>query len=324
VASTITVEAPEEPPKKKKRRRSDRHATVETGVWYPRWYWPSFTAPANLWLLAMFVLPFYVVLCVAFGTIDPVFRQPLPVYQPWWWSFETFKTTVEQFYVSPAIYQPALIRTFVYVIAASLICLVVGYAVAYYTARHAGARKSLILILLVSPFWISYLMRIYAWQSLLQPDGYINDFLQWLGFGRPDWLSGNPITVILGLVYGYIPFMILPLFGSLDRINESLLEAGRDLGASPAKTFWRVTLPLSRQAILAGIVIVSLPMFGDYYTNNLLGTPKTSMFGNLIDNAVELAGQSQAAGSLVLLLMVIVIVPMMYYLRETRRAAEQA
>ena len=177
-----------------------------------------------------------------------------------------------------------------------------------------------------APFWISYLMRIYAWQSLLQPDGYINDFLQWLGFGRPDWLAGKPITVILGLVYGYIPFMILPLFGSLDRINESLLEAGRDLGASPVKTFLRVTLPLSRQAILAGIVIVTLPMFGDYYTNDLLGSTTTSMFGNLISVQREAvsAGGITTSASLVLILGVIVIVPMLYYLRETTRAAEQA
>ena len=127
--------------------------------------------------------------------------------------------------------------------------------------------------------------------------------------------------MILGLVYGYIPFMILPLFGSLDRINQSLLEAGRDLGGSPYETFRRVTLPLSRPAILAGLVIVSLPMFGDYYTNNLLGTTQTSMFGNLIDNAVTQAGRGPEAGSLVIILMIIVIVPMLYYLHETKRAA---
>jgi len=126
----------------------------------------------------------------------------------------------------------------------------------------------------------------------------------------------------MGLVYGYIPFMILPLFGNLDRINKSLLEAGRDLGASPWQTFRRVTLPLSKPAILAGLVIVSLPMFGDYYTNDLLGSQTTSMFGNLIDNAVGNAGQGPEAGSLVLILMVIVMVPMLYYLRATRRAAE--
>ena len=136
-------------------------------------------------------------------------------------------------------------------------------------------------------------MRIYAWQSLLQPDGYVNDILTALdSWVEPvNWLAGKPITVILGLVYGYIPFMILPLFGSLDRINQSLLEAGRDLGASPF-----ADVPPGHPAAVeagdpGGLVIVSLPMFGDYYTNDLLGTTKTSMFGNLIDNAVTQAGR---------------------------------
>jgi ABC-type spermidine/putrescine transport system permease subunit I len=293
------------------------------GAWYPRSYWPSFTLPGILWLLLLFVLPFYTVVSVAFGTVDQVFRQPLPVFQPWWWSFATFNETLQKFYVGDAIYRDPLIRTFIYVFAASMICLVVGYAVAYYTARYAGKYKVLILILLVSPFWISYLMRIYAWQSLLQPDGFINDILTSLQLlSEPTTWIGRPITVVLGLVYGYIPFMILPLFGSLDRINQSLLEAGRDLGASPFDTFRRVTLPMSKPAILAGLIIVALPMFGDYYTNNLLGGTQTSMFGNLIDNAVTQAGRGPEAGSLVIILMVIVVIPMLYYLRETKRAAE--
>jgi spermidine/putrescine transport system permease protein len=166
-------------------------------------------------------------------------------------------------------------------------------------------------------------MRIYAWQSLLQPDGYLNDALGVVGIAPIDWLAGKPFTVILGLVYGYIPFMILPLFGFLDRIDQNLLEAGRDLGASPSQTFRRVTLPLSKPAILAGLVIVSLPMFGDYYTNNLLSnSPKTSMYGNLLDSSVGQAGQGPEAGSLTLILIVLVMIPMLYYLRATRRATE--
>jgi ABC-type spermidine/putrescine transport system permease subunit I len=277
--------------------------------------------PGVVWLLVLFVLPFYTVLAVAFGTVDPLFRTPLPVYQPWYWSFGTFSTTLEKFYVGDQIYRQPLIRTLVYVALASVICLVIGYAVAYFTARHAGRFRVLVLVLLVSPFWISYLMRIYAWQSLLQPDGYINDVATL--FGNPvNWLTGKPVTVVLGLVYGYIPFMILPLFGSLDRINQNLLEAGRDLGAGPWQTFRRVTLPLSKPAILAGLVIVALPMFGDYYTNDLLGSQRTSMLGNLINSAVYQAGQGPEAGSLTLILMVIVVIPMVYYLRETKRVAE--
>jgi ABC-type spermidine/putrescine transport system permease subunit I len=295
------------------------------GVWYPAWYWPSFLAPGSIWLAIMFVLPFYVVFAVAFGTVDfSFFGAPVPYYAPWWWSFETFDATLSKFYAGSAIYQAPLLRTFAYVSAATVICLVLGYTVAYFAARGATKYKGLILIMLVSPLWISYLMRIYAWQGLLESEGPISFVLSPLGFGETAWLEGLHITVILGLVYGYIPFMILPIYASLDRIQESLLEAGRDLGASGRQTFWRVTLPLSRPAILAGIVIVTLPMFGDYYTNDLLGTTKTSMFGNLIAVQREQTGGSTRMASLVLILAVIVLIPMLYYLRETKRAAEQA
>ena len=313
------VAAPEAAPPRKSEPGPDR----KPGVWYPRWYWPSFAMPGIVWLALLFALPLYVVFAIAFGTVD-IFQNPLPVYQPWYWSFATFSDTLTRFVGSEPFYRPALIRTLVYVFAASVICLLIGYAVAYYVARHGGKLKGLYLVLLISPFWISYLMRIYAWQSLLQTDGVINRLLLDLRvIGTPvNWLEGRPVTVVLGLVYGYIPYMILPLFAQLDRIDQNLLEGGRDLGASPARTFLRVTLPLSRQAILAGLVIVSLPMFGDYFTNNLLGGVKTSMFGNLIDNAVSNPGEGPQAGSLVLVLTVLLLIPLAYYLRSTKRATE--
>jgi spermidine/putrescine transport system permease protein len=179
---------------------------------------------------------------------------------------------------------------------------------------------------LISPFWISYLMRMLAWINLLDNDGYINKFLMFANVvNHPiGWLEGRPLTVIMGLVYGYIPYMILPLYGFLDRIDSSMLESGRDLGGSRISTFWRVTLPLSKPGILAGLIIVSLPMFGDYFTNNLLGSTSTSMYGNLIDSSVGQAGQGPEAGSLTLILIVLVMVPMLYYLRSTRLATEAA
>jgi spermidine/putrescine transport system permease protein len=323
LAASDTEEPSGEPLSKRKRRAGRREEG--SGVWYPKGYWPSFMAPGTLFIAVMFVLPLYVVVSVAFGTVDfQNFGAPVPYYAPWWWSFTTFNQTLSKFYEGSAIYQEPLIRTFEYVLAASVICLVVGYAVAYFTARFATKYKGLILILLVSPFWISYLMRIYAWQGLLDIGGPINWMLGPVGFGETNFLAGHAVTVILGLVYGYIPFMILPIYASLDRIQESLLEAGRDLGGSGAQTFWRVTLPLSRPAIYAGIVIVTLPMFGDYYTNDLLGSTKTSMFGNLITTQREATGGVTRSASLVLILSVIVLVPMMYYLRETKRQAEQA
>ena len=293
-----------------------------SGVWYPRWFWPSFAFPGILWLIFFFLLPFYVVLSIAFGTIDPIFRSALPVYQPWYWTGFHFSETFAKIFGADAFFQPAIFRTLLYVVAASLLSLIIGYAVAYYVARYGGRRKTLLLVLLVSPFWISYLMRMLAWVNLLQEQGYVNDALSFLHLAsRPiPWLEGKPITIILGLVYGYIPYMILPLYAFLDRIDQSLLEAGRDLGAGPLQTFVRVTLPLSKPAILAGMVIVSLPMFGDYYTNNLLSnSPKTTMFGNIVDEAVGSTGRGPEAAVLVVILMVFLVVPMVYYMRSTAR-----
>lgn len=297
-----------------------------TGVWYPRWFWPSFTMPAIAWLFVLFVLPFYMILTVAFGYVDPIFQNPIPVYEPWWWSFDVFNETLSKIVGEDAIFTEAFVRTFAYVAASSLLCLVIGYTVAYFVARYGGHRKGLFLVLLIAPFWINYLMRMYAWASLLEGDGYVNDILGFLPFVEPRaWLTGEHITIVLGLVYGYIPYMILPLFGQLDRIDKDYLEAGRDLGASPAQTFLRATLPLSKPAILAGLVIVALPMFGDYYTNDLLSnSPRTSMIGNLIDVSVYGQGRIPQAASLVLILTVILLVPMMYYLRSTKRATEAA
>jgi spermidine/putrescine transport system permease protein len=276
--------------------------------------------------LVLFVLPFYTIVSIAFGTVD-VFRNPLPVWQPWYWSSQYLTGVLGKIFGSNAFLRPTYLRTLWYVVAASAICLVIAYAVAYYVARYAGKRKTMFLILLISPFWISYLMRMLAWVNLLESDGYVNRVLQLLHLiPHPyPWLEGRSITVILGLVYGYIPYMILPFYGFLDRIEINLLEAGRDLGASPASTFWRVTLPLSKPAIYAGLVIISLPMFGDYYTNNLLsGSPSTNMIGNLIDDSVNSFGQGPEGAVLVLLLMLILIAPMAYYLRSTSRAQEAA
>jgi len=313
--------APISEPSRRERRRTERDLQRSQGAWYPRWFWPTFAIPGIGWLLLFFVLPFYTIIAVAFGTID-LFRKPVPIWQPWYWTVKYFGDVGTTLFGDNAYLQPTVLRTFVYVGLASAICLVAGYAVAYYTARYAGKYRTLILIALISPFWISYLMRMVAWQNLLAGDGYVNVILQKLQvISDPyPWLEGKSATVILGLVYGYIPYMILPLFGFLDRIQTSLLEAGRDLGASPGRTFWRVTLPLSKPAIYAGLVIVSLPMFGDYYTNNLLSTsPRTSMIGNIIDSTVR---ESPRGSVLVLMLMVLLIVPMLYYLRSTINAQE--
>ncbi len=305
-------------------RRAGRGAARSGGVWFPRWFWPSFAAPASLWLLLLFVAPFYVILSIAFGRVDPIFLTPVPVYDPLRWDASTFTRVATQFVTAGSIYQSALVHTLVFVGIATVLCLLIGYPVAYFIARHAGRFRTAFLVAFVAPFWISYMMRMLAWMNLLQPDGYVNHTLERLGLieSPVQWLNGKPVTVIIGLTYGYVPYMILVLFGSLDRISRSSLEAARDLGAGPFDTFVRVTLPLSRQAILAGIVVVTLPMFGDYYTTALLAsTRNTAMIGSLI---VSSMGSSlvQEGASLVLLLLIALILPMVYYLRSTSRAQE--
>ena len=298
-----------------------------------RWYYPALAAPGIAWLLLLFVMPFYAIAAVAFGTRDQIFALPIPAWNPLEWQFETFNTTAQELVTSGGL-QAQFLRTLLYVGIAVAICLLVGYPVAYYVARYGGRLKVLLLTLMIAPFWMSYLMRMLAWVNLLavKPDdpGLFNRLLMLTPFvGDPiSWNAGtvSHVTVILGLVYGYIPFFILPLYAALDRIDRSQLEASRDIGASPAGTFWRVTLPLSKQGILAGAVIITLPMFGDYYTPNLMtASPENSMMGNAIDLALQGGpGQQPKGAALTLLLSAFIGALMIYYLVSVSRAAREA
>ncbi|MEX2274445.1 MAG: ABC transporter permease [Actinomycetota bacterium] len=293
-------------------------------MWYPRWFWPTFATPAVFWVAAFFVVPFYVILSVAFGGLDPIFLSAVPRYNPVNWNFAAFSDVVGELFTSGSVVQTTFVRTVAYVAVATGLCLAIGYPVAYFIARHAGRFKTAFLIALLAPFWISYMMRMLAWTNLLQPSGYVNRVLEGLGvLAEPRlWLEGKPSTVILGLAYGYIPYMILPLYAALDRIDRSTLEAARDLGAGQISTLVRVTLPQSRQAIIAGTVIVTLPMAGDFYTQDLLSAQRgTAMLGNVIDNSIQ-SSLVQEGASLVLILLLVLLVPMLFYLRSTTRATE--
>ncbi len=289
--------------------------------------WPALAAPGVAWLVLLFLAPFYAILAVAMGTIDPIFLQPQPEWNPYFWDPAAFRDVFREIVGGGALGETFL-RTILYVGVASTLCILIGYPVAYYVARRAGRWKGLLLLLMIAPFWINYLMRMLAWVNMLDVDGQFNRLLVAIGLlPEPrDWLAGHHETVVLGLVYGYIPWFILPLYAALDRIDQNVLEAARDLGASPFKAFLRVTLPLSRQGILAGTVLIMLPMFGDYYTPNLLsGSPRTRMIGNWIDffvNSTVSAGGQGAA--LTIVLMVFVGMLMAYYLVSVARATREA
>ena len=299
-----------------------------------RWTWRLVALPGVVWLSVFFLLAFYVVLAVAFGNQDTL-SQPVPHWNPLDWNVGYVIDTLDNFWSGGPFLKVSL-RTVEFVAIAVGLSLLIGYPVAYFAARHAGRWKGAILLALIVPLWINYLMRMLAWINLLAPDGIGSDVLHSMGIEKlfltlglldepGGWLNGQPTTVILALVYGYIPFFILPLFVAIDRIDRRHIEAARDLGASARSAFFRVTLPLSLPGILAGCVLIALPMFGDYYTADLVSaSTQTNMIGNQIDELMRQGSEKVTGAALTLLLSIFLLGLMFYYLRTTRRAGTTA
>src|SRR6516165_4120263 len=193
-----------------------------------RGFWIALAAPGIIWMILLFIVPFYVVLAIAMGQLNRLFESPIPVWNPLRWSSANVINVWHDLVGPTSFAGPIVIRTIVYVAIASLLSLVIAYPAAYFVARFAGRRKGVFLILLIAPFWISYMMRMLAWIDLLQTNGYVNKTLSALHLiSQPvNWLGGLGITVVLGLVYGYIPYLILVLYAGLDRIDPALIEAG--------------------------------------------------------------------------------------------------
>ncbi len=292
-----------------------------------RLFWAALAAPGIIWLAVLFIVPFYAILAIAFGRLNQVFGYPVAVWNPLHWSSANFSSATRDVVGGSAFVGPIIVRTLLYVAVASLLSLLIAYPAAYFVARFAGLRKGFFLVLLIAPFWISYMMRMLAWIDLLQTGGYVNKVLTSLHLiSQPvNWLGGLGPTVVLGLVYGYIPYLILVLFAGLDRIDPALIEAGRDLGLGRVRTFLRVTLPLSRQPILTGMLITVLPMLGDYFTNQLMsGTTGTTMLGNVIDEQLNTPGLQGEGAVFSMLFLLALVIPMIYYLVATNRASRTA
>ena len=285
--------------------------------------WPALALPGTLWLVALFLVPIYAVMAVAFSGNINIFGEPIPAWNPLDWQFATFNEVVAE--SISGSYRAVWIRTAIYTGCALAICVGVGYPVAYYTARLAGKRRGLVLALILAPWWINYITRMLAWVNLLQDDGYVNKALGIFGFAPVSWLAGNPFTVVIALAYGYLPYFIVPLFASLDRIDQRLLEASRDLGVGTVRTFVHVTLPLSKMGLITAMVITALPLAGDYYTNAIVsGSPNTTMIGNQIELFLLQGPQKNLGASLVLLLSLVLMFFMAYYLVLTQRASRDA
>ena len=270
-------------------------------------------APAILWLLLFIVAPMLIVLVVSLATRGP-YGKTLYDFTP-----ANFLRAFDPLYLR------AYWRTIWIATTTTLLCAVVSYPVSYYLALRAPERwKRLLLVLTVIPFWTSFLIRTYAWILLLRSEGVINSALMGTGvIGEPLRLLYSDFAVLVGQVYGELPFMILPIYVALERLDVRLLEAAQDLGANRFWTFFKVTLPLSRPGLLAGIVLVYIPSLGAFITPDLLGGAKSVMIGNLIQN--QFGQLNQPFGSaLSLLLTVAVLILLAIAFKSRLKSSELA
>jgi spermidine/putrescine transport system permease protein len=260
-------------------------------------------APGLLWLLAFFAVPLYYM-----GRISLEQGTILTGYE-FSWHFETYADAI-------STYQDQILRSFVYAGAATLIALAVGYPLAYTIAFRGGKWKTALLLLVIVPFFVTYLIRTLSWQTILDDDGVVVNVLQSVGLvadnGRVLATTG---AVIAGITYNFLPFMILPLYASLERIDPRMLEAGYDLYGSRRAVFTRVTLPLSMPGVVAGCLLTFIPAAGDFINAELLGTPRQAMIGNVIQSRYLEVTDYPTAAALSFILMALILVLVLIWAR---------
>ena len=281
------------------------HPRPEAKAW-------ALLGPGTLWLVAFFLIPILIMLVYSFmprgiyGGVDRGF-------------------TLEHYsrFFDP-LYLDILQRTFVWSVGCTVICLLLGYPVAYVIAR-GGRWKNFLLFLVVLPFWTSFLVRTFAMIFLMRDTGLINNWLLKLGvIDAPITMLYTPFAVMVGLVYGFLPFMILPIYASLEKLDLSLLEAAEVLGARPFARFRRVTLPLSMPGVVAGCLLVFIPALGSFLTSDLLGGAKQMMVGNLVQNQFSAARNWPFGSAASFIVMALVLVAVMVYLRVKDEQSPEA
>ncbi|ABY34900.1 MAG TPA: ABC transporter permease [Chloroflexus aurantiacus] len=264
-------------------------------------------SPGLLWLLLFFALPLVIILVYSFMTNDALGRV---VYQP---TLDNYITIFTQ-----SLYVNAYWRSIWTSVLTTVICLLIGYPLALFIARSPQQWRMPLLMLILIPFWTNFLVRIYAWQIILANNGIINGFLEIIGVGRLPLLNNEGAT-LLGLVYGELPFMVLPLYAALDRFDFTLMEAAADLGANKVQAFLRVMLPMTMPGIVAGSVLVFIPTLGQFVVSELLGGAKVDYLGNLIQRLFLRANPINwpLGSAMAVLMMIVLLVLIMMYFRAT-------
>ncbi|MER5342363.1 ABC transporter permease [Streptomyces mirabilis] len=274
-------------------------------------YW--LLLPGILWLLIFFALPmvYQVSTSVQTGSLEEGFKVT--------WHFQTYWNALSD-------YWPQFLRSVLYAGAATILCLVLGYPLAYLIAFRAGRWRNVVLILVIAPFFTSFLIRTLAWKTILADGGpvvgalntlHVLDVTNWLGFTSGDRVLATPLAVVCGLTYNFLPFMILPLYTSLERIDGRLHEAAGDLYAKPFTTFRKVTFPLSMPGVVSGTLLTFIPASGDYVNADLLGSTDTRMVGNVIQTQFLRILDYPTAAALSFILMAAILIMVTLYIRKS-------
>jgi putrescine transport system permease protein len=283
------------------------------------------------WLLAFFLVPFLIVLKISFSQSAIALPPYTPVLhlEAGWRSVEQFLAGLsldnyQRLGVDP-LYVLSYVKSLEIAAFSTLLLLVIGYPIAYGIARMPRRLQAVLVVLVVLPFWTSFLIRIYAWMNILQHDGLLNRLLLALHIVREPlvWLATDT-AIYIGIVYSYLPFMVLPLYAVLEKLDQSLIEAAADLGCPRWKTFWLVTLPLSSPGVLAGVLLCFIPIVGEFLIPDLLGGSQTPMIGQTI--WMEFFGNKDwpAAAAVAVVLVCLLVTPIVVFQHQAMRAATGA
>ncbi|PSM18748.1 putrescine/spermidine ABC transporter permease [Nitratireductor sp. StC3] len=283
-----------------------------------------------LWLLVFFLVPFLIVFKISLsGTVIA-----MPPYTPVF----SFSDGVSGFFANlaqlgidnylwlteDALYVNAYISSIVIAAVSTAITLLVGFPIAYGMARAPAALRPTLLMLVILPFWTSFLIRVYAWIGILKPEGLLNQFLLWLGMiDEPLIILNTHTAIFIGIVYSYLPFMVLPLYASLEKMDYSLIEAAQDLGCPPIAAFWKITFPLAIPGVVAGCLLVFIPAVGEFVIPDLLGGSRTLMIGKTLWSEFFNNRDWPVSSAVAVVLLLILVVPIMYFQQVQARTQEQ-
>jgi putrescine transport system permease protein len=279
-----------------------------------------------LWLLVLFLIPFIIVFRNSFSEV----RLAIPPYTPLLsWRHGTPSLELHGSAYAFLFTDPLYISSYLYSLkvaaVSTLCCLGIGYPMAYAIARSGAAARSVLLMLIVLPFWTSFLLRVYAWIGLLKNNGVINNVLMYLGvIHHPLAMLQTDFAVYVGIVYSYLPFMILPLYANLEKHDAALLEAAADLGARPLRAFLAITLPQSLPGIVAGSLLVFIPAVGEYVIPTLLGRTDQIMIGRVLSDEFFENRDWPVASAVAILILLVLVVPIMLFQRLEQRQLEAA